>query len=694
MKKIFPLPLWILAPFFLLVACGAPATPVEPSTETPSPIPIPTEYYVPENLPPGAPTRTIPPPPTEIPTETITPTITLTPIPTLTPSLTPTPKIYVPVAPGTPVIDMGFQGITLETVPQLTPAWQAVRPEIRQAVPSGDGQKLFISTSNGLFVFDKSGAQLAHWRDIFTFGLPCQSCLSVNQDGSRFAVLARNAGRWEVQVYDVQDVKWTTRRLSIPLETTFRGRENEGLVLLSPDSSFLAYAMRGATLRIFNLQSGRQVFSSEKPLNDIQFSADSGLFIARESRNLLLYNTKTWEKPATLLLPAIDTPFAVAPDAQSLAIAFANRLRIYAIDGLKVAREFTQPGNQARQWQLSFLDESTLQGVSITWNGARTRATVVTAAWDIQSGQTMSFNMKETDSLSPFPPGWELDFPLEDSTNDVRVGEYNAFRFISNEMLVINTTHAVCWLKFIVAEQNCVEDTESVVFSSDTIAFKETVSSNRTLLQSWRGETVLDVFGEYRVRSVDRSGEWILIDVRGAATDLYGRGRKRAEESVGGAFQAQAETRTLIAYSTQQRSQTFVITVTEKSSGKTLAQKKDVFLLNPLLLNQKGALLLLKRDIDKGLTIVSRMEPPRYDIREVTRLTLPAEVQVMAYSTREDLLAFALADGSVVVYSPDFELSAVFQAFDSPVTALAFSPDDRFLAAASRDGIKVFVVRP
>lgn len=699
MKKISAITLPALLLLALLASCaGIPgispenlsATPTEPPTPTINPD-IPPEFLTQAALPPGAPTRTIPPPPTDIPTETpIPPTIT----PSITPSPTRTPRIYVPAAAGTQVIDMGFPVIELDGIAQLIPVWQAMKPVIRQAVPSGDGQKLFISTSNGLFVFDRSGAQLTHWRDIFTHATACRNCLTVNQDGTLFAVLTRHAGQWEVQVYETQDFKWKTTRLNISLETAYSGRENEGLVLLSLDGKFLAYAAGNSPLRIFNLQNGRQVLSSAKPLRDLQFSANSALLAVRDGRSLLIYDTKLWEKPSTLLLPATDTPFALSPDARSLAITFSNRLRIYNLENLKTTREVTQPDGKARQWELSFVDESVLRGVSASWNANRTRATVITAEWDIQSGKTLRFDSIETDSPSPLPPSWEQELALEDSANGLATGEYNGFRYIGNEMLLVSTAHVVCWLKIFSGEQNCFDDAESQLFSSDTIAFKEITGGNRTLLQNWRGATILDVFGDYRVKAVDRSGKWILIDVRGAATDVYGEGRKYASESVGGALQSFTETRLLLAFMTQMASKTFVITIFDKQSGQTLAQKKDVFLFKPLLFNRAGALLLLKRDFDKGLTILQVMEAPRYDIREVTRLSFPAEVVTMAYSTRENLLAFALTDGAVMVYSPDFELREAFQAFDSPVTALAFSPDDRLLAAASREGIKVFAVRP
>jgi len=690
MKKSLTLFLFIF--LFLLASCdGIPGfsfANTEATLVPPSETPLPPEYTPGTPTPTATITPTIPPPPTDVPTPTITLTITRTP------SLTPTPRVYVPAIAGTPVIDMGFAPIELEVVPQLAPVWQAMKPVIRQAVPSGDGQKLFISTSNGLFVFGQSGEQLARWRDIFTHAIPCKNCLAVNQDGTLFVVLTRNAGRWEAQVYETQDFKWKTPRLNIPLEASYRGQENEGLVMLSPNGRFLAYAAGNSTLRVFNLQNGRQVLSNEKALRDLQFSADSALLAVRDGRSLLVYDTQTWEKPSSLLLPANDTPFALSPDSRSLAITFGNRLRIYSVEGFKITREVTQPGGRARQWELSFVNESTLRGVSTSWNANRTQATVITAEWEIQSGQNLRLDTIETDSLSPFPPSWEQEFVLEDSTNGLAVGEYNGFRYVSNEMLLVSTANGVCWVKIFVGEQNCFEDAENLMFSSDTVAFKEIIAGNRTLLQNWRGETILDVFGDYRVKAVDRSGEWVLIDVRGAAADLYGKGRTRASESVGGAFQAFAETRALFAYTTQQRSRIFVITVFDKTAGKTLAQKREVFLLNPLLMNRQGALLLLKRDLDKGLTIVQVMEPPRYDIREVKRLSFEAEIMLMAYSTQEDLLAFALSDGSVVVFSPDFELRETFQAFDSPVTALAFSPDDRFLAAASGDGLKVFVVRP
>lgn len=690
-------PILVLVLFFLFASCqGMPgsspdtASGVAVETETPTPNPeIPPEYLTQAALP-----RTIPPSPTDIPTETPIPTVTPSLTPAITPSPTRTPRVYEPAAAGTQVIDWGFQPIALENVPQLIPIWQAMKPVIRQAVPSGDGQKLFISASNGLFVFDKSGAQLARWRDVFTYALPCKHCLAVNQDGTLFAVLTRNAGRWEAQVYETQDFKWKTLRLSIPLETTYRGRANEGLVLLSPDGRFLAYAIESATLRIFNLQNGRQVLSSEKPLLDLQFSANSARFAARDGRSLLIYDTQTWEKPLSLLLPANDTPFALSPEARLLAITFGNRLRVYSLETLKPAREVTMPDGKPRSWELAFLDDNRLQGVSLAWNANRTRATVFTAEWDAISGQNLRFETTETDSLSPFPPSWPQELPLEDTTNGLGVGEYNGFRYITGEMLLVGTPHVVCWVKIFSGEQNCFEDAENLMFSTDTIALKEMVKNNRTILQNWRGETILDVFGDYRVRAVDRGGEWVLIDVRGAAADLYGKGRTRASESVGGAFQSFAETRALFAYITQLPSKTFIITVFEKASGNTLAQKRDSFLLKPLLMNRQGALLLLKRDLEKGLIIIQRMEPPRYDIREIKRLDFQADVLTMTYSTKEDLLAFGLADGSVVVYSPDFELRETFQAFDGPVMALAFSPDDRFLTAASDEGIQVFAVRP
>lgn len=687
----------VLVSMLLLVGCQALPLPLPqaeppalPATETPTINPaIPPEYLTEAALP-----RTIPPPPTDIPTETPSPTVTPSLTPTFTPSPTRTPRVIVPAAAGTQVIDFGYQPIDLPGVPRLIPIWQAMRPVIRQAVPSGDGQKLFVSTANGLFVFDRSGALLAHWRDVFTTSLACSTCLSVNRDGGLFAVLTRNAGRWEAQVYEVRDVKFKALRLSIPLETAYRERENEGVVLLSPDGVFLAYAAGNAPLRVFDLTSGRQVLTSEKPLRSLQFSGDGARFAVRDGRNLLLYDTKTWAKPATLLLPAGDTPFALSPDARLLAITFANRLRVYQTETLKPVREVTMPDGKARQWQLTFVHENTLRGLSVTWNATRTRATVVLAEWQPLSGQNLRFETSETDALSPFPADWPAQLPFEDSSSGMGLGEYHAFRFITAETLLVGAPNTVCWLKILSGEQNCVSDPANRLFTTDSIALKEIVQEKRTLLQTWRGEPLLDVFGDYRVRAVDRSGEWILIDVRGAAADLYARGRPRASESVGGAFQAFAENRALFAYTTQQRNRTFVITIFDKTSGKTIAQQRDVFLFSPLVMNRQGTLFLLKRDLDKGLTIVQSMQPPRYDLREVKRLNFQAGVLAMAFSTQENLLAFALADGSVAVYSADLELREFFQAFDSPVLALAFSPDDRFLAAASAEGIRVFAVRP
>ena len=156
MKKYLALLLFGFMLAFLVVSCGA--IPSFSFSSTNTPLPSPTLDLTPS--------KTIPPPPTDVPTATITPSIT----PTVT--LTPTPKIYAPAGPGTPMVDMGFPLITFDSVPQLTPVFQAMKADVRTSAASGDGEKLFVSTSNGLFVFNKAGEQLAYWGNIFTFDIP------------------------------------------------------------------------------------------------------------------------------------------------------------------------------------------------------------------------------------------------------------------------------------------------------------------------------------------------------------------------------------------------------------------------------------------------------------------------------------------------------------------------------------------
>lgn len=319
---------------------------------------------------PALPTNTYPPPPTVEPSLTPVPTSTAIPTATITPSPTVTPRVYQPSAPGTPFVDQGFAPFTLENAPQLKVVFQAMRADVRQAVPSRDGTKLFVSTSNGLFVFDQSGKLLAHWLDIFTTSHPCQRCLDVNRDGSRFAVAARSAGQWQVTVYAV-DGNWAIPKLAFPVEKDFLGADNEARVAFSPDDLYLAYSAGASALRVFNLQTGLQVFSVPQPPDDILFTPDGALFIIRQARNLLFYSTTDWGTPSSLLLPAENTPFTVSPDGKLLAITFGHRLRIYSLETRKSVLEFNQPPGGEREWRLSFLTEPrsrawALSGIRLT----------------------------------------------------------------------------------------------------------------------------------------------------------------------------------------------------------------------------------------------------------------------------------------------------------------------------------------
>lgn len=684
MKKLLSLFLTGTVALILVAACSVlPALPgLTGSSSTPAESAL---------QPSGQSSVTIPPPPTILPTLTATLTATITPSPTVTPSLTPTPRLFLPAAPGTPVVDMGFSALTLDTLPQVQPVFQAMHAQIRQAVSSRDGKKLFVSTSNGLFVFDQSGNQLAHWLDIFTISQPCQRCLAVNLDGSRFAVATRQAGQWQVQLYAV-DGGWAIPKLAFPVQAGFLGAINEAQVAISPDDLYLAYSVGDSELRVFNLQTGLQAFSSPHPLGDLLFTPDGSQFLAREGRNLLFYKTEDWSQSDSLLLPAQDTPLAVSPDGTLLAIAYGTRLRVYQLATLEALREISQPPGGAREWTLTFLNGTTLQGVGVDWNGTHTLATVTIAEWDAQSGQNTRLETLETDSPSPLPPQWNLPLPLADSTNGLEIGELRAFRFISDGMILLNTTHAVCWLKTISAELTCNTDPEHDLFSSDSTAYRE-IAGERTQLQSWQGETVLDV-GAYQIAALDRKGEWVLVDLKGLGTDLYARNKTLPEESVGGAFQNFTEALNWMAFTTQQKSRTFLITIVDKTSGNTLAREPIDFIYPPLLMRKDGTLLVLRRDLDKNQVIFNLMAPPQYTLSEVARLALPAQINQMVTSAREDLLALALADGSVVVTAPDFSASATFQAFDSPVTGLSFSPDGRYLAAVSREGLKIFAAQP
>ena len=681
----------------ILAACGGPIV-------IPANVPVtwpPNQNFVISATVPSVGTTETPPPGAILATLTLapTPTATATASPTLTPTSTwtpvPTPKSPYPVSQSTPIFDVGFQAIHPDNVPQLTTVFTALEGTRRHSAASADGQKLFLTTSDGLFVFNRNGQMLSHWNNIFTTDIPCESCISVNRDGSRFAVITRNAGKWEAQVYDVKGDA-ATLMIALPVDYTFQNVRNEASIAISPDGTFLAFSAGKVNLRVLNLETKLPVLNYDRPVDGIAFTPDGAYLIIHGGRELLFYNTQTWERPTSnLLLPREDTPYTISPNGKLLAIAFPTRMRVYSIEKLQITREISVPPSNAdtREWQITFADDKNLVGYAIRWDTYHVKGTVDAGQWDIETGKTLRLETAANVVPDALVSLWGTDLPLSSNKGDLEPGiqDYNAFRFVTDRMLLVNTPHSACWLKLDTGEITCSKDPDHILFTTDGSILKEVVGQYNTDLQDRSGELIIQV-GQTHFEAVNRTGEWALIN-SGTGTNLYTKGKKLPQESVKGHLQGFSENAKLIVITTLEKENTFYLTVIDKATGNTIFQKKDNFLYKPLLMTADGTIYYLQRDLDKNKTIINMIDPKTNDTRELTRLSLPAEPRFMTLSST-GLFAIGQKDGSILIMTLDGTQTSSFQAATSPIDGISFNPSGKLLAVASEEGVRIFAVLP
>jgi hypothetical protein len=133
--------------------------------------------------------------------------------------------------------------------------------------------------------------------------------------------------------------------------------------------------------------------------------------------------------------------------------------------------------------------------------------------------------------------------------------------------------------------------------------------------------------------------------------------------------------------------------VVDKKTGNYIYQRKDNFLYRPLLMTAAGSIYYMQNELGQNQTVLNVIDPKTQQITEITRLALPSVPQTLTLSTT-GLFAIGQKDGSVLVLTLDGGQSASFQAANSPIDALSFSLDGRYLAVASADGISVYAVLP
>ena len=630
------------------------------------------------------------------PSPTLTASVTLPPTATLTRTPVPTRKPIFPVAPGNPLIDPGFQPIVIDNALRLTPVFVATKTSFRHSTISGDGQKLFVSTSDGTFVFNRQGAILAHWGNINTAAIECESCISTNFDGTWLAIITRNAGTWEAQLYDLQSDQ-PSLLLSIPLEAEFKGTRNEVSIAISPDDKYLAFRAGSGALRVLDMDTKLQALSYDRPVNGVSFSPDGSRFVIHAGQELLIYQVSDWKIVTNLLLPRDETPYSFSPDDSQLVLALPSILRVYGTNPIKLLREINVPPSNAitRQWQIFFSDDNILNGYAVSWDAYKKNAVTENGQWNIGSGEQLRFETSSSSTPDALSALWNSPIRLPATENGelepVSDG-YNAFRFISNDILLINSQHAACWLKLMVGETTCFKDPDHVLFASDTNTFKEILENSYTGLSEFRSGKINIQTGPYRVLAINRSGEWALINT-GKGTDLYTRGKNLSQESVSGVLQGFAENITRIVFTTLEKQNTFTITVVNKATGDAIVQKKDNFLDQPVIMVTDGTIYYTQRELDRNQTIFNSIDPMSNKTNEITRISLPAEIKALALSTN-GLFAAGLQDGSVLFLTKDGTQSVIFQAESNPIQGLSFSLDGRFLAISSPEGVRIFAVLP
>ena len=630
------------------------------------------------------------PNPTKQPTETATVTPTVTPKPTRKPDF--------PIEPGSALMDPGFQAIDIENSTRLTTIYKTIKTNRRHTTISADGLKLFMSTSNGTYLFNRQGEALAYWENIFTPDMECESCISSNKDGSRVAVITRNAGVWEVQMYDVVSSQVPLLVLSIPIQTQYKGSRNEASVAISPDDKYMAFQFGNSEVRVLDLETKLQVFTYQHPISGIRFSPDGTQFVIHTRQELLLYQVSDWQTSLNVLLPREDCPFAFSPNGSRLVIALPTLLRIYDNNArLKLIREIIIPPSNAnaRQWQIAFSDAETLTGYSIRWEDShKLNAIIERGQWNIESGNTLHFELSNTSTPDALPVLWgsQINLPVTIEEFGTDSHGFNAFRFISNSILLVNNQHAACWLNLLTGENTCYKDSDHNMFASDTNIFNEIRENTFTNLNEFRSGVPNIQVGPYQIAAINRNGEWAFIN-NGKGTDLYTKGKNLPQESVSGTLQGYAENTTRLVFTTREHENTFTITVVNKTSGDAIVQKKDNFLFKPVLMDTDGTVYYTQNDPNNNQTTLHRIDPITFEISEVTSLGLTADLNVLS-SSSTNLFAAGMQDGSILLLTKDGTQKTILQAANSSITGLSFSPDGHFLAIASSDGVKIFSVVP
>jgi WD40 repeat protein len=626
-----------------------------------------------------------------------TPAPSRTPGPTPTPTIIPRPtrKSPYPVSAGTAVLDIGFQAIKVEDLPALQPVLSIPQKQIWQSAPSTDGQKIFVSTSNGVYVYQVNGDMLANWPDLFTISAKCESCISVNQDGSRFALVARNSGGWEIQIFDVS-LPDVSPRLVIPVSGEYQDIPNEARVAISPDGNLLAYSIGEDTLTVIDVNTNNEIFQYSSTVESVIFSPANTWLVIRNGHILTLYPTASWKNAVTLNIssPNERGEFAFTPDEQSIAFITASRLKVYSLETLKPIREtlLAPYSTPERNWSIRFLDNDVLRGYGIRWFDFNTRLTLDLLEWNIKTGERLRAETQEIRKPNLLSILWGIPDIEVPSQDNLEQGKLVNFQFVTGDMLIINEEHSACWMNISTGDIRCYKDRDNRVFSSLSGAYRETRQKYSTTLTLWANNELVLSTDPRPVMAVSRDGNFIIMDILNNTTDIYVRRFVLPSISLPGPMTTYGENTNMMAIGTIVEPGLTAITTIQKVPRKVLYQKRGHFIFAPIVMDLKGAVYYLQDNGTAGQVSINVIRPKTFEIIEMMTIFPPAQPNAMAEAN--GVLAIGMQDGTVLLANPNLQLEGLFQAFHSPIHRIAFSPEGRYLAVAADEGIRVYAVIP
>lgn len=671
----------------LLSGCRVPFAPVTPT-------PIPTASFTATPRPSETPTITLTPFPsrTRRPTETSTASRT----PRSTGTISPTPTSIYPIHHGTPLPDGGFAHITTANADKLTLVYQLVRENIWSTTTSRDGKLLFVATNRGIYVYDRQGLEVAHWSDIQLPGRACEGCISVNTDGSRFAIMTHKDAKWLARVYNVFE-NTATLLLEKPIEVAFQGIPNEVSVALSPDGLLLAYGTAEGNTLLIDMNSNQVLLTNGGGTTSAVFSPDGRYFMIRHGIQLLVWKTPTWRNPTNLQLPSSDATYTFSADGKRLAIAQTDKITAYDLDTLRPNREISisTPADLKRDWQIVFLDENILSGYTTRWNSDHTKATIDVGQWNLATGETIQFGTHETDSPDGLAALWGVNLPaLAPFPTDIPLAsEYDKFGFVDQNKLLINSAHSACWLTLAFGTQECFNDPKNRILASNTQAYREFRSDRITNLLDWGGYPIAQLDQPYPFIILDSDADTRFVNVKDITTDLYRGKNNRLENSFPGILLNVAENAERMALTLKLKSSGMTITMWGIASQQSIYLKNVDFILKPLLIDNLNNVYFLQQNIGSQGVVLKTIPATNEKITDLAVLPIPLPPTSM---TRSDAGVFALGtkDGSVTIVSPNGLELRSFQAAYTPISGVAFTLDGHYLAVMSDDGLRVFAVMP